>query len=480
MISHAVQKAKPSTHTWTQRWKYFQLPTPPDTQHTKDIATSRITVRLTADKMTATAAVSSGAPASMSDLREALARARVVAIADSSAIATLAEALANPKFACGETVIARGLPAVAGKDGYFEPAFHAGLQAGHIGADGTMDFFDRELLKSFDSDTCVGQLHVPVPGTPGRRLDGSEIKVPPVRPSKLRVGANLRVLGDGRVFTSKAGVVLYVPEQTLELVEHHIHPSDVDMRSGNLDMKGSLVVRGTVQRLFHVRATRDLEVLGGVDSGSVFAGGSVRIAGLVRGGESGMVCAEGNVSARQVEAAQIVAGGALKLDAAINSTLAAGSVQIARSVRGGTTHAETTLTVMEASAAHGTGALLAAAMPLSRPVLDLQASLRVMKDQRSLGHGAGGVRGDGERNKGGKLERQRSLGQQAELAQRAAQAERRSALMSTARVQILGKGEMGVTIQIGVHTLVLKEDTRAVRFVYDPKTRAIRAERSSQ
>ena len=129
----------------------------------------------------------------------------------------------HPNYSCGETVIARGRAAVPGKDGYFEPAFHAGVQAGHLNADGTMDFFDRELLKSFERDTCVGQLHSPLPGIAGKRLDGSEIKVQAVRPSKLRVGANLRVGGDGRVYTSKAGVVMYVPEQSLELVEHHIH-----------------------------------------------------------------------------------------------------------------------------------------------------------------------------------------------------------------------------------------------------------------
>jgi uncharacterized protein (DUF342 family) len=242
-------------------------------------------------------------------------------------------------------------------------------------------------------------------------------------------------------------------------------------------MKGSLAVNGSVQRLFHVRASGDVDIRGGVDSGSVFATGAVRIGGLVRGGESGMVCAEGNVSARSAEAAHILAGGVLKLETSVNSELAASAIQIARSVRGGSVQAETTLVVQDAGVAHGTGTLLAAAMPLSRPVLEIQAGLRALKEQRALRSGAGGVRAEGERNKGGKLERQLGASAQAEVARKAAIAQRRQELLASARVHITGRAHVGVTIQIGAHTLVIQQEVRATRFVYDAKTHGIRAER---
>jgi len=71
------------------------------------------------------------------------------------------------------------------------------------------------------------------------------------------------------------GVVLYKPEQSLDVVAQHIHQGAVDLRTGHLDMQGSLTVKGDVERLLQARATGDLEVLGSVSGGSLRAGGSI-------------------------------------------------------------------------------------------------------------------------------------------------------------------------------------------------------------
>jgi len=427
--------------------------------------------------MSVLATVGPGAAAGAAELQAVLASARVVFLVDPAGAAELAAALADPKYTTVDELIGRGQPAVAGKDGYFEPAFHVGIQPGHISEQGTMDFFDRELLKPLAQDEYAGQLHAPVPGVNGRRVDGVEIKVAPVRPSKLRIGPNLRMASDGRVYAAQPGVVIYVPEKTLDIVQQHLHRGDVDLRSGSLEMQGSLIVGGTVQRLFFARATGDVEVQGGVESGSVYSTKAIRIRGGVRGGESGMVCAEGNVSARNAEGAHMLCGGTLKLDTAINSELCAVKIEIARVVRGGAAQSESSLTVRDAGAAHGGATLLAAGVPLPRPLLDVQRALATSKEQRQMQRSAGGVRGPSERPKGGKVGRAQLRIEGEQLAHKVVLAERRQELLPSARIDILGTGHLGVVIQIGTHSLVLDKLTSNARFSYDPQTRGIRTER---
>ena len=285
--------------------------------------------------MSATAEIAAGPACGPNELRAALQAARVAFVAAPAPLAALAQKLADEKYTAHGLVVAQGEEARPGKDGFFEPAFHVGIQAGHVNESGTMDFFDRELLKPLAHDEYLGHLQQPVTGVPGRRVDGSVIKVPTVRGSNLRVGQGIRAAPDGRLYAARPGVLVYAPEQNIDVVQVHVHPRDVDLRSGNLHMEGVLTVRGSVQHQFTVRATGEIEIQGSVECGSVFGGAGLRIRGGVRGGNSGLVCAEGDITLHHAEGAYLRAGGTLKLESAIHCDLAANKIQTTRLIRGG-------------------------------------------------------------------------------------------------------------------------------------------------
>ena len=430
--------------------------------------------------MTVTADIAPGPACGMPELQAALQAARVVFVADPAPLAELAGKLADSKLGVRNLVVAHGRPAQPGRDGYFEPAFHVGIQAGHIDASGTMDFFDRELLKPLAAAEYIGQLHQPVAGAPGRRVDGSEIKVAAVRGSKLSVGPGIRSAPDGRMYAARAGVLMYTPEQSIDVAQVHVHARDVDMRSGNLNMEGALTVQGSVQHQFTVRATGDIEIAGSVECGSVFAGGALRARGGVRGGDSGVVCAESSAALHHAEGAYVRCGGLLTLESSINCDLAANEIRAARIIRGGSACAETRVVVLEAGAANaGTSTLLAAGLPLERPVCDVKLMLSAQKEQRNLQRAAG-VRGADERAKGGKAGRSGAVIAQKSLAAKAELAQRREQLLPDASVHVTGRAHPGVTIQIGVHSVLLDETSAGTRFSWDPHKREIRRERQSR
>lgn len=438
------------------------------------MGSARVTVQIAADGLSAWARVIAGPPAGEAEIRAALASAGVSFGVNEAAVLRLAADLTDELCTPSDFLLAEGEHAEPGIDGSFVPAFVAGIQPGHVREDGTMDFFDRELLKPVASGSVVGQLYRAVPGRAGRRVDGSEIAVAKTREFPLRLGTGVTLSADGKVTATRAGVLLATSRDSVDVVQHHVHTGKVDLRSGHLDMEGSLVVKGSVERLFRAAASGDIEIQGGVEYGSVQAGGSLRISGGVRGGETGMVSAEGDIAVRHAESAQIVAGGLLKLESAINCSLTARDIQITGKLRGGKACAEHGIVAREAGIAQGAATELASALPLERPVLVAKRSVANAKEQRQLVHKS--ARND-ERGKGGKAGRAQAAQASEELARKIEFARRRDELLPTAFIEVSGAVHPGVRVQIGHATLSVEEPASGVRFSFDSVTRSVRTER---
>src|SRR5690349_8453106 len=127
---------------------------------------SRVRLRVLADAMSAFASVDAGSPEGVGELDAALLGAGIVHGVDRGAHAVLVDALESDAAHAAELEIARGTPPSASRAGRFDPAFHAGLQPGHVREDGTIDFHDRELLKPVTIGDLLGRLHPPIDGAP--------------------------------------------------------------------------------------------------------------------------------------------------------------------------------------------------------------------------------------------------------------------------------------------------------------------------
>ncbi len=432
--------------------------------------------------MVAIAGIQAGEPAGAAEVETALAGAGVSFGVDAPACRALGEALADPQFCDPHVELAFGRRAQPGTPGSFEPAFHVGIQAGMLRADGSMDFWDRELLKPVAERAVLGRLFAPVSGTQGQRVDGGIVHIDAAREARLRLGPGVEADAEGYVRAKQGGIVLYAPEKSLDVVDHLVHRGDVDLHSGHLVMEGTLAVQGDVQRLFSVRASEDVEIRGSVEGGSVYAGGDVRIKNGVFGGDTGMVCAEGNLWARHAESARIICGGLLQLESAVNCHLSAEEIKVTRALRGGRTEAERSVVAHEAGSPHGgLGTVLSAAVPLERPVLEARHALGMARTMPLANrHGRGAGRSDGDRVNSGKWARTNVGRQRGEYEQKLQHAARREALIGRARVEITGMCHAGVIVEIGTMRLVLDQDQRGVQFSFDPDTRELRMERASK
>ncbi|HEY5957728.1 MAG TPA: FapA family protein [Polyangiaceae bacterium] len=436
--------------------------------------TPRLQFRIAEDGLEAFVSVSPGAALLPGDFTAAISDYGIVSGVIETTKTLLDEALHDPNFVCAEEVLARGRSPRPAEDAWFEPAFAEGLQAGHVRDDGSVDFHDRELLKPVITGDRLGILHAQAFGAEGQRVDGVVVKVNEPRAFTLTLMAGVKLDVDGCVLAAREGVVLYKAGQCLDVVERHEHRGPVDLHSGDLNMQGSLVVKGDVTRPFAVAATGDIEIYGNIASASVLAGGNLRVQGGIRGGDGGIVCAEGDMRLHHVEMAELHCGGQLQVQEAINSQLVAHEIRAERRLRGGCATAETRIIVNEVGAQSGISTRLAVGEPLTLPIVEAKRAILAAKSARAALRRAGR---DNEREKGGKAGRARAALTADELQRAAEHAKRKESLLDSASVQVV-LAHPGVEIRIGEAHVTLDAPARAARYSFDRDTGRLRCERS--
>jgi uncharacterized protein len=429
----------------------------------------RLSIRLSDKELTALLSVVPGPAADAAELDACLSESNVVVGIDQSVYAEVVTNLANPNFEAKDWVIARGRAPSSGQDAYFEPRFAIGIQAGHVREDGSVDYHDRDLLKSTTAGAIIGVFHDAVEGVAGLRLDGNTLDAPKPRTGSLQLLDGVMREPDGTVRATRNGVVLYKYNQSLSVVERLVHQGPVDLHSGDLNMQGSLVVKGDVLRPFTVVTTGDLEVHGSVHSSNVRAGGNIQVRGGIRGGDGCMVCAGGDLASRHAESANLYANGLLTLQESVNSRLVASEVHVKGKMRGGAAVAEVNIAVAEAGADNGATTLLLAGEPFELPVLEAQRQIAQSKTRRFSERVHG--RSD-ERNKGSKVGRAKAEIAAEEVKRLADCAQKRARLAESAKIDVT-LAHSGVVLQIGEAKIVLRDTTRATRFTFDQESRTL-------
>jgi hypothetical protein len=110
---------------------------------------------------------------------------------------------------------------------------------------------------------------------------------------------------------------------------------DVNYGTGNINFKGSVIVKGSVQPGFVVAASDEVTINGNVEKAFVEAGSDVKILGGIYGSGEGKIKAGGNIFIRTVESAILDAGHSIIVDQSVrNSTLMAGEDIVLKNSKG--------------------------------------------------------------------------------------------------------------------------------------------------
>lgn len=275
----------------------------------------RATVRISPDGMeailTVTAPKNGGQTVTLAQALAALGKVGVNFGVDSQAVEDLVRQAgqASPFDTAGKQgVVAAGKPATRGQDAVI--TYHELLQmpSGYpqLKSDGSVDHFQLNLVRNVTAGTALVVRQPATKGVPGTNVLGAPVPCLDGKEQPLRAGKGCRVSDDGlSVIAETEGHAVLGYDGRVTVSPIFEIRGDVDTSTGNIDFLGSVVVQGSIHHGFVVRAGQNVEVHGGIDGGTVEAGGDVIVRYGIQGGSRGRVVAGGRIQCRFIENADV-------------------------------------------------------------------------------------------------------------------------------------------------------------------------------
>ena len=219
-------------------------------------------------------------------------------------------------------LIAEGIPAKKGKDGWFE--FFVRLDLPRIPAplpDGGVDYVNIEAFEMVDKGEKLAGYHPAEKGTNGKNIYGKIIHAEKGMEKKPLRGTGFMIAPDGVTYISKLnGKFEYINGRMIisnMLVVHE----DVTSVTGKLEVDGSVYVVGSIYSGGYIKATGDIIIEHNVETARLIAGGNVMIKKGSCSKHDCFIEAGGEVSGKFFEAANINARGNVKANYIMNSNI---------------------------------------------------------------------------------------------------------------------------------------------------------------
>ena len=175
-------------------------------------------------------------------------------------------------------LIAEGIPAHKGKDGWFE--WFVRLDLPRIPAplpDGGVDYVNIEAFEMVDEGERIALYHRAEEGTTGTNIYGESIHAEGGVEMKPLRGVGFTLEPDGVTYTSKMNGKFEFVGGRINISNMLIVREDVTAVTGKLEVDGSVYVIGSIYSGGYIKATGDIIIEHNVETGRLIAGGNVMI-----------------------------------------------------------------------------------------------------------------------------------------------------------------------------------------------------------
>lgn len=216
-------------------------------------------------------------------------------------------------------VLAAATPPINGVDGRIEPLISQGV---HLATDtqGRVDWHELGLIHEVAPGQALAQVVVATAGTPGHDVRGGVLDPKsgrePAVEAALGEGVRLRP-GDATVIEAAVpGIYALSRRGRIDIRPVLVVPGDVDLGHGNIDTTLAVVVKGDIRSGFTVKSASDIEVHGVIEDARVSAKGNLLVRGGILAGVQ-RVKAQGDITARyingrEVKGRDITVGGSIR------------------------------------------------------------------------------------------------------------------------------------------------------------------------
>lgn len=222
-------------------------------------------------------------------------------------------------------IIAKGKPAIPGKDGIVRELFQRDQHLKLVEKeDGSIDFKNLNFLTPVEAGTVICEITAPVPPVDGENVAGLPVHGRPGKQVIIPKGEGTVLSEDGtRLLAARTGNLIFKKDRFI--VEEVLHISgDIDNSVGNIDFLGEVIVDGDVREGFSIKAKGNVTVKGVVEGAVIESGGDVLMMKGVTGMNKACISAKKEIKSTFLENCTVKAGGCIRVESIINSHVVSG------------------------------------------------------------------------------------------------------------------------------------------------------------
>ncbi|WLR53410.1 FapA family protein [Mesobacillus subterraneus] len=240
--------------------------------------------------------------------------------------------------------IAAGEPKVDGADSYLRNE----LQQNTLNDQKVFNFRSVIHIPSVKKGQLLATVVPPRNGQNGTDVTGKTIPAKPGRHLRIKPGNNV-VLESQQFFAACDGQIS-ITQKSISVNPVFEVKGDLDLRTGNIDFVGNIVIKGNVPSGYELKAGGDIVIDGLVEAANLHAEGNIIIKGGVAGANKGKVTTGGSLLANYLNQANVKTGQDIIVRSSIlhSKLTAAGNVESRTgTIIGGTTSAGRNIFVKE-------------------------------------------------------------------------------------------------------------------------------------
>lgn len=221
--------------------------------------------------------------------------------------------------------LASGKPVKNGVDGRVEELFSRQKQKTlEVGENEIVDFKKLNWLQCVHKGDIICNIFPPTAPEDGCDIGGNVIKGYEGRVPRIPRGKNIVESEDGSKLIADADGQITFAGSAFNINSVVSINGNVDSSVGNLDVVGSINIKGNVLEGFVIKATSDIQISGSVVGANLEAGGDVKINGGINGGSNGTATIGGNLITKFIESTTVNVGGSITAESIISSTVTCG------------------------------------------------------------------------------------------------------------------------------------------------------------